>query len=443
MSPALLLAAVADDDTGASDLAGMLADQAVPTLLVLDPAFLAGGAPQLSQARALVLATASRALPCRRAYEVTAEAVRVAASLAPRSIQIKYCSTFDSTAEGNIGPSLDAAMDVLAEPFSIAVPALPVNGRTTYSGYHFVNGRLLSDSPMRHHPLTPMTNPDLVAHLQTQTARRASLTPFSTVARGAGEIAAHWAGQRAAGVGVSVIDCIDDAQAAAIAEAACELRLVSGSSLFGMHLPAAWRRRGWLESAESAPWALEMSPGCGRLVVAGSCSQATAVQNETLARSGAEVIEVDTRGLLENGAQDVVGRAVRALAGDATVLIKTRSSRDDIQAVQAWGQAQGCSPAELGLRIASALAAVTRQIVERQLPSAMVCAGGETTSAICRALGIRAFAVGRNIQPGVPLCFPLEGTRLPMALKSGNFGGPDFYGRAFAAAASARASGAL
>jgi uncharacterized protein YgbK (DUF1537 family) len=119
-------------------------------------------------------------------------------------------------------------------------------------------------------------------------------------------------------------------------------------------------------------------------------------------------------------------------------LLKTRSGRDDIAAVQQWGKAQAWTPAELGLRISGALATLTRQIVDLQLPEALVCAGGETTGAICRALGIRAFHAGRNIQPGIPLCFPMEGPRVPMVLKSGNFGTTDFYGAAFAAAFDAR-----
>jgi uncharacterized protein YgbK (DUF1537 family) len=439
MTERLLFAAVADDDTGASDLAGMLADQGVRPVLVLDDTLLDGGSPRLEQAQAIVLATATRALPRDQARAATAGAVRRAAELGPRTIEIKYCSTFDSTAEGNIGPSLDAAMETMDEPFTIAVPALPVNGRTTYCGYHFVRGQLLSDSPMRHHPLTPMTNANLVEHLQRQTARRVGLTPSPVVAAGAGATREQWAELRAAGTAIAVVDCLDEAQAAAISEAACELRLVSGSSTFGMHLPAAWRRRGWLEPLGGPLWGRhEVDTGRGRLVVAGSCSVATSAQNAWLAGQEAEVVEVDGRALLEEGEPGAAERAIRALGGGGTVLVKTRSTRAAIEETQQWGLARGWQAPELGLRLAGALASLARQILEAGLPEALVCAGGETTGAICRALGIRGFAVDRNIQPGVPLCFPLEGARVPMALKSGNFGGEDFYGAAFAAAAAAR-----
>lgn len=436
MRESLLFAAVADDDTGASDLAGMLADQGVRVLLVLDPALLdEADTPRLRQAEAVVLATATRALPRERAYSVTAQAVRRAAALGPRTLQIKYCSTFDSTEDGNIGPSLDAAMEALGEPFTIAVPALPVNGRTTYCGYHFVKGQLLSDSPMRHHPLTPMTNPNLVEHLQRQTARRVGLTPWPVVADGPGAILSQWAELRRTGAQIAIVDCIDDKQAAAIVEATCELKLISGSSVFGAHLPPLWGRRGWLNAPGADLWeGLALCAGRGRLVVAGSCSVATAAQNAWLVHAGAEVLELDARCLLEARAGDVAARGSRELAAGKTVLVKTRSTQEAIAATQRWGAERGWSPAELGLRLSAALATVTRQILDTQVPEVLVCAGGETTGAICRALGIRGFAVGRNIQPGVPLCFPLDGACIPMALKSGNFGSEDFYGVAFAAA---------
>ena len=140
----LLYAAVADDDTGASDLAGMFADQDVRVVLVLDVPSAAELEQWTKSATGLVFATATRALPPEQAYKRTMAAVTAASALCPRTVQIKYCSTFDSTERGNIGPSIDAAMDALGERFTIALPALPVNGRTTYSGYHFVKGQLLS-----------------------------------------------------------------------------------------------------------------------------------------------------------------------------------------------------------------------------------------------------------------------------------------------------------
>ncbi|MDX2152605.1 MAG: four-carbon acid sugar kinase family protein [Bryobacteraceae bacterium] len=421
----MIFAAVADDDTGASDLGGMFADQGVPTVLVLDAS---GDLSELVRgAECVIFATATRALSPREAYAKTADAARSAVALGPRSIEIKYCSTFDSTREGNIGPSIDAAMDVLSEKFTIAFPALPVNGRTTYQGYHFVKGQLISDSPMRQHPLTPMTNPNLVEHLQAQTRRRVWLTPWEVVDGGSGALRHHWS---SAGEGVSVVDCLCDRDAEAICEAAADLRLVTGGSAFGRFLPGAWRRRGWLGEYREVRLP-KCEAGRGRLVVAGSCSTATAAQNAWLARQeGVRVLEYDAQELVDG----VRPPLAELLKEDRTVLFKTRSSREDVARAQAWGATQGWSARELGLRLAEAMAGAVRHALDEVTPRALVSAGGETSSALCRALAARALCVGRNIQPGVPLCVPVEGRRFPLVLKSGNFGSEDFYGRAFAAA---------
>lgn len=180
----ILFGAVADDDTGATDLAGMLSEQGVRTVLAIGFPSWERLAAMTRDCEAIVLGVASRALPPAEAYRRTRDAVRLLRRLGPKTLQIKYCSTFDSTAEGNIGASIDAAMDELNEGFTVAVPALPVNGRTTYLGHHFVGEQLLSDSPMRQHPLTPMTDSNLVRHLQRQTARKVGLASHPFVRQG-------------------------------------------------------------------------------------------------------------------------------------------------------------------------------------------------------------------------------------------------------------------
>ena len=168
----LTFASIADDDTGAADIAGMLCAQGMRTLIVLDGASSDELRQWAQSADALVMATGTRALSREQAYRKTREAIDSVRRFNPRVIGIKYCSTFDSTAEGNIGASIDAAMDALSVSFTVAIPALPVNGRTTYMGHHFVGAQLLSESSMRHHPLNPMTNSNLVSHLQSQSSRR-------------------------------------------------------------------------------------------------------------------------------------------------------------------------------------------------------------------------------------------------------------------------------
>ena len=228
----LLFAAVADDDTGASDLAGMLAGQGLRTLLVID-------LPEQKQLdewsegrHAVVMAEGTRNLTPAEARVRTRAAIQLLKRHEPRVFQIKYCSTFDSTPEGNIGPTIDTALEELNEDFTVALPALPVNGRTTYKGYHFVNRQLLSDSPMRQHPLTPMTNANLVEHLSTQTARRVGLAPYESVEAGAGELKRRFEALRADGVSIAIVDCLSDAHVETICRATADMRLVTGGSAF-------------------------------------------------------------------------------------------------------------------------------------------------------------------------------------------------------------------
>ncbi len=403
--------AAADDDTGATDLAGMLSEGGLRTVLVVDgdPERWSGGYD------AVILGTGSRALPPADAHAQTREAVKKLRALRPRVIEIKYCSTFDSTTEGNIGQSLDAAMDELGEPFTVALPALPVNGRTTYMGHHFVNGQLLSDSPMRNHPLTPMRNSNLVSHLQSQTRRRVGLASYP-VTRAKLDVLQE------SGVQIAILDCIDDASLQDACEAIAHLPLISGSSAPAMRLPAIWRREGWWTPTKGESRG-KHSGGRGFMVVAGSCSEATRNQNEWLEGQGVESMVLDPIALAS-------GASLPSIPTGLDCLIRTASSARDIERTGVWAREQGLSSAQAGLRIAYALAQLVSRAVAQCPPAGLIIAGGETSSAICRTLGLGALEVGRNIEPGVPLCFPLSGIDAPLVLKSGNFGSAIFYSNA-------------
>jgi uncharacterized protein YgbK (DUF1537 family) len=406
-----IFCAAADDDTGATDLAGMLAGEGLRTVLVIE-----GPAEQWARGYdAVILGTGARALSASEAYSRTRAAVRELAALGPRVIEIKYCSTFDSTAEGNVGPSLDAAMDEMGAPFTVALPALPVNGRTTYFGHHFVNGKLLSDSPMKDHPLTPMRNPNLVTHLQSQTKRRVGLAAYPVTKAKLDTV------QRD-GMEIAILDCVSEEDLTGVCEAIADLPLISGSSSPAMRLPAIWRREGWWSPRPEAGYAA-VQEGRGFLVVAGSCSVATRGQNEWLERRGAQTVVMDPLALL-SGAVETPRKK------EETLLLRTASGPDDVAQVHDWAAGQGLSAAEAGLRIAYAMARLVLRIVEAEPPAGLIVAGGETSGAICRTLGLGALEAGRNIDPGVPLCRSLGRFRLPVALKSGNFGSVEFYGKA-------------
>lgn len=437
----LLFAAVADDDTGASDLAGMLASGGLRTLLFIDLPTAEQFARWADPYQAVVLAVGTRHLPAAEAGERTRAALRLLRARDPRVFQIKYCSTFDSTPEGNIGQTIDAALDELGEAFTIALPALPVNGRTTYQGYHFVHRQLLSDSPMREHPLTPMTNPDLVDLLARQTRRKVGLAPYAEVDAGADELKRCFERLRAEGVNVAIVDCLSDAHVETVCHAASDLRLVTGGSAFGMKLPAIFRERGWLEEAAGSPDTPaahdDHAAGVGSLVVAGSCSNATRAQNEWLESQGTTVLRVDPRELTEGemNRAALIAQARARLGGGAHCLLTTTGDAAEVRRVQEWGANRGLSVSATGERIAHALADVVLEIMHDQRIAGLIVAGGETSGAICRRLELGALSVGRNIEPGVPLCFSLGRFRLPVVLKSGNFGGADFYGKALRAVA--------
>lgn len=433
----LLFGAVADDDTGASDLAGMLAGQHLRTLLVID-------LPEQSQfdewsagQHAVVMAEGTRNLPAEEARARTRSAIHLLKSRDPRAFQIKYCSTFDSTPEGNIGPAIDAALEELDEEFTVALPALPVNGRTTYRGYHFVHDQLLGDSPMREHPLTPMTDSNLVAHLGRQTARRVGLAPYDSVEAGAGELKRRFERLRADRVSIAVVDCLSDAHVETVCRASADLRLVTGSSAFGQGLPAVWRERGWVEEpdVQTATFSSSETEGRGRLVVAGSCSVATRAQNRRFESKGAPAFRVEPRALLgEDFKRASLVEGVRGhLAAGRDCLLYTTDEPTEVARVQDWAAREGMDVPALGQRIADALADLVSEILEAAPAGGLVFAGGETSGALCRRLSLGALRVGRNIEPGVPLCHSLGRYQLPVVLKSGNFGGEDFYARALAA----------
>ncbi|HEX8338154.1 MAG TPA: 3-oxo-tetronate kinase [Pyrinomonadaceae bacterium] len=438
----LLFGAVADDDTGASDLAGMLAGQGLRTLLVIDLPDPSRFEEWSAGQHAVVMAEGTRNLAAEEARARTRSALRLLKSRDPRAFQLKYCSTFDSTPEGNIGPAIDAALEELGEEFTVALPALPVNGRTTYRGHHFVHGRLLSDSPMREHPLTPMTDADLVRHLGRQITRRVGLAPYEWVEAGAEELTRGFEQLRADGVRVALLDCLNDAHVRTVCRASADLRLVTGSSAFGQGLPAVWRERGWVEEfdARTATLPCSNTEGRGRLVVAGSCSVATRAQNRRFESDGAPAFRVEPRALLsEDAARAPLVERVRAhLDAGRDCLLYTTDEPAEVARVQEWAAGEGMDVPALGRRLAHALADLVEEILEGVEAGGLVFAGGETSGALCRRLDLGALRVGRNIEPGVPLCHSLGRHRLPVVLKSGNFGGEDFYARALDAVARPR-----
>lgn len=426
----LTFASIADDDTGATDIAGMLCAQGMRTLIALD-----GASPEelrqwVQSADALVMATGTRALRREDAYRKTREAIDAVQRFNPRVISIKYCSTFDSTEKGNIGASIDAAMDALGESFTVAVPALPVNGRTTYMGHHFVGAQLLSDSSMRHHPLNPMTNSNLVSHLQSQTSRRVGLSKHPAVRGGAHSLVQELEKLQRSGVEIAIVDCISDEDLAVIAEAIAEMRLITGSSGPAITLPEQWKRLGhYAGNTDGASELRRLETACGALIVSGSCSQATRAQCLTLKESGIPSLNLRAADLLMGTFEQnsIVRKAAALLREGRDVLITTIADEAAIHEAQQWAGANGMDVTTAGLKISTRLGQLTREILSQMTPQGLILAGGETSTIICRALGVKALAVGHTIVPGVPLCVSVTDPRIPIVLKSGNFGEAEFF----------------
>jgi uncharacterized protein YgbK (DUF1537 family) len=417
----VLLGAVADDVTGATDLCSVLVREgmrAVQTLGVVRDVELPG-------VDAVVVSLKSRTAPVEEAVADSRAALAWLRELGATRFFFKICSTFDSTAEGNIGPVADALLDDLGGELALVTPAYPANARTVYQGHLFVGDRLLSESSLARHPLTPMTDPDLVRHLGRQTERRVALVPLPVVSAGAQAVAAQLEELRAAGVTYALADAVDDEDLRALADAAAGLPLLVGGAGLALGLPNAYRHGGLLAGgAAAAPPPRVDGPA---VVLAGSCSAAT---REQVARMAAERPAVKVDVLAANGSgADAVAAAVLERLGDTPVLVYTTSEPDEVARVQERLGVEGAAA-----RVEALLGEVARRAVEAGARRVIV-AGGETAGAVLQALGVRALAVGSEIAPGVPWMTSLGEPRLALALKSGNFGGPDFFREALEAAA--------
>lgn len=416
----LLLGAIADDFTGATDLASMLVRHGMPTVQLI-------GVPdeevEAGDARAVVVALKSRTVPAADAVRQSLAALEWLRARGVRQVLFKYCSTFDSTDQGNIGPVSEALLDALGADFTIACPALPENGRSIYMGHLFVGEKLLSNTHMRHHPLTPMTDSDLVAVLQRQSRRPVGLVAHPMVDRGPSAIRARFAELRADGVRQAIADAVTERDLVALGEAAADLALITGGSGIAMGLPENFRRRSLLAATEEADQ-LPAIAGASA-VLAGSCSAATLGQIE---RFGAmrPVFTLDPFGLARG--DDQIGRALAFAEehlSNGPVLIAASAPPEQVAAVQ-----KELGRERAGALIEDAMAAIAKGLIGLGVRR-LVVAGGETSGAVVNALRIEALKIGPPIDPGVPWTASLSEPPLLLALKSGNFGAPDFFTKAF------------
>ncbi len=413
----ILLGAIADDFTGATDLCNTLVKEGMRTVQTIGvpPAGLA-----IPEADAVVVALKSRTCPPGEAVALSLEALAWLRAAGARQILFKYCSTFDSTEKGNIGPVGDALLEALDAGLTIACPAFPETGRTIYRGHLFVGDALLSDTHMRDHPLTPMRDSNLVRLLARQSRHEVGLVRWDTIARGAAAVRARLAEIAKSGCRYAITDALEDEHLRTLGAACSELKLITGGSGIALGLPANFKAAGLLRGGGS-PDALPAVEGLSA-VLSGSCSAATRGQVAAMAKRR-PARKLDPLAEPAPQVEEALAWAEGRLR-EGPVLIYATASPEEVQAAQR----------QLGTELAASrvegmMAAIAGGLVERGVRR-LVVAGGETSGAVVQALQVQALRIGPQIDPGVPCTVTVGERPLALALKSGNFGAEDFFMKA-------------
>ncbi|MFM9426778.1 uncharacterized protein YgbK (DUF1537 family) [Variovorax sp. GrIS 2.14] len=418
----MILGGLADDLTGGLELAAMLVAEGVSTLLATS----ASAAKAIGNADAVVIAQKTRIAPApeaRALFEAGASVLRAAGA---RQLFFKYCATFDSTDTGNIGPCIEVLMAQTGSEFTACCPTFPEYQRAVFQGHLFVGDRLVSESPKKDDPVTPMTDPDLVRVLQRQTTQRVGLISHLDVRAGATAIAQRVAMLRSEGIDCAIADAADHQDLAHLAEATVHWPLMTGGSSLAAHYPALWRQLGWLDSRR-APDDFPPVRGHG-VVLVGSCAEQTRRQLDVFARSH-PVLALDLKAHVRG--DDVVGAALAwadARLSVEPIAVSTSDTPANVALLQAeFGVARLAASAEdlLG-RIASGLRARGAR--------RFLIAGGETSGAVLAHLGIDRLQVGPFAGPSLPLALDVTSTStnsssdpLVVCLKSGKLAGLDAF----------------
>ncbi|QFZ82696.1 hypothetical protein GFK26_07940 [Variovorax paradoxus] len=416
----LVLGCIADDFTGATDLANNLVRAGMRVVQTIGvPA-----GPLDADVDAVVVALKSRTIAPADAIAQSLDALRWLQAQGAQQIYFKYCSTFDSTAQGNIGPVTEALMDALSCDFTIATPAFPDNKRTVFKGYLFAGDVLLNESGMQNHPLTPMTDPNLVRVLQAQCTRKVGLIDHAVVARGAAAIEERIAQLKAEGVTIAIVDAVSNDDLLRMGPALAKLPLLTAGSGVAIGLPANF---GLAPSSQAS--ALPKAGG-KTAVVSGSCSLATNRQVLDFIQRGGAAMAIDPLRIAAgvDVAAEVLAWAA-PLIDKGSVLVYSTAEAGAVKSVQGRLGVE-----EAGAMVERTIAAIARGLVERGVHQ-LVVAGGETSGACVQALGIAQMQIGPQIDPGVPWCHARSDAApdagLHITLKSGNFGSDDFFTKAF------------
>ncbi|NEJ05810.1 four-carbon acid sugar kinase family protein (plasmid) [Rhizobium ruizarguesonis] len=422
---AILLGSIADDYTGASDLANTLTKnglRTVQTVGIPDPAL------ALPDVDAVVVSLKIRSVPASDAVAAAASAERWLRQRGAGHVLYKICSTFDSTDAGNIGPVTEALSDAAGGGIVLVTPAFPETGRTVYLGHLFVGGQPLNESPLKDHPLNPMHDANLVRVLTRQSRNVVGLIDLTTIAAGPGAVKARLDSFRTAGITAVIADAIFERDLETLGEVALETPVSTGASGLGLGLARALVRSGRISSGGATTADAIRPVGGLSAIVAGSCSKATLRQLDIAERS-MPVLRLDPERLLAG--PDEIAAAI-SWAGDrisaGPVVIAASAAPETVSRLQSlYGREAS------GHAIETATSIITAELVERGVRR-LVVAGGETSGAAVDRLAIPAFLIGPEIAPGVPVLRTVGNAQgdMLLALKSGNFGGEDFFTAALA-----------
>ncbi len=409
-----ILGCIADDFTGACDLAGLLARSGAQVNLRMG----VPDAPPSDTAAFEVIALKCRTIPVNDAVDECLAALAWLKQAGAARFFWKYCSTFDSTTTGNIGPVAEALMANLGVAQTIYCPAFPENGRSIFMGNLYVGTQLLAESPMKDHPLTPMRDSNLMRLLTPQTTAPVGLADRLCVAKGGDALQARLQYLRTQGVAHVVVDAVANEDLKTIAKACCHMPLITGGSAVAMPLPDLYMAQGLL--AKNANKSATPQIGAGAVILSGSCSEMTRAQVKVYAKT-APSYQLDPLDLAQNGAQKACDW-LTALPLDAAPMIYATAKPATVQKAQdQLGVARASEVVEQAL---ATLAIEARNRGTRRF----VVAGGETSGAVAKALEITQMAIGVEIAPGVPWGYGKScGVDIALALKSGNFGDKTFF----------------
>ena len=413
-----LLGCIADDFTGATDLAGLLARSGARVSLRIG----IPDTPPFDPAPFEVIALKTRTAPVADAVAEAKAALQWLRDAGASRFFWKYCSTFDSTAEGNIGPVAEALMDALGTNQTIYCPAFPENGRAIFMGNLFVGEEPLSESPMRDHPLTPMRDSNLMRLLEPQVTRPTGLANRLTIAAGPDALSQRLDALKDEGVAHVVVDAVANEDLAVIAEACRDMPLLTGGSAVAMPLPDLYIADGWLSA--DADGLIKPDLPKRSIVLSGSCSKMTRAQVAAYKATGAPSYHLDPMSIVERGSDDVLSWLSKQDLGAAPLIYASAAPEDVKLAQDALGKERAGALVEAAL---AECAIAARDAGARRF----IVAGGETSGAVTQALDTLQLDISAEIAPGVPWTFCHSGGHdIALTLKSGNFGAEDFFAEA-------------